>query len=387
MNSNLYLGREQTKIKHFILREYLKRFALIVGNFAKSITYVDCFSGPWNVRSQDLQDSSFAIAIDQLRKAKAILAEKGITLNLRCMFLENATGPYAKLLQFAEQIKDLEVKTRNDELEGSVPDILRFVGSAPSTFSFIFIDPTGWTGFGMDVIAPLLKLRPGEVLINFMTDYVRRFIDHPAQQTQNSFADLFGSAKFKNQVAGLTDPQEREDALLQAYAANVKKTGGFSHTCAATVLYPEVDRTYFHLIYATRNRKGIDVFKDVERRAMPVMEESRAEAKQRARISRTHQPELFSAAEMEHSRPIDQLRQRNLARAEPYLLEALKNRGRLSYEDAWDIALSLPLIWESDLRAWIKTWKENGLLKIEGMKPGQRVPKLNTDNVLVMNTT
>src|SRR2546426_12284655 len=87
---NLYEGREQTKVKHFILREYLERFALIVGTFAKSITYIDCFSGPWNLRSQDFRDSSFAIAIDQLKRAKATLSEKGKDLSLRCMFLEKA---------------------------------------------------------------------------------------------------------------------------------------------------------------------------------------------------------------------------------------------------------------------------------------------------------
>jgi len=82
---NFYEGREQTKIKHFILREYLERFALIVQSFANSITYIDCFSGPWNLQSQDFQDSSFAIAIDQLKRAKATLAEKGKQLALRCM--------------------------------------------------------------------------------------------------------------------------------------------------------------------------------------------------------------------------------------------------------------------------------------------------------------
>jgi three-Cys-motif partner protein len=304
-------------------------------------------------------------------------------LNLRCMFLERDKAAYTKLSQFVDQIEDVDVNTKNKQLEDSIPDILNFVRDAPGTFSFVFIDPTGWTGFGMNVIAPLLQLRPGEVLINFMTDYVRRFIDHPDKQAQKSFQDLFGSTKFKNRIVGLADPQDREDAILQAYAENVKKIGGFSHTCAATALYPQVDRSYFHLIYGTRNRKGVDVFKDVERRAMKVMEESRAEAKQRRRVSKTQQPELFTAQEMAHSRPIDKLRRRNLAEAEPFLLDELKKRGRLSYEQAWDMALSLPLVWESDLKLWINNWEERGMIKIEGLKPGQRVPRLKANNMLV----
>jgi hypothetical protein len=45
----------------------------------------------------------------------------------------------------------------------------------------------------MSKIAPLLKIEPGEVLINFMTEPIRRFLDSPQQQTQQSFEDLFGS--------------------------------------------------------------------------------------------------------------------------------------------------------------------------------------------------
>jgi three-Cys-motif partner protein len=203
-SENLYEGRDQTKVKHFILREYLERFALIVGSFAKSITYIDCFSGPWNLRSQDFRDSSFAIAIDQLKRAKATLSENGKDLSLRCMFLEKDAEAFARLETFISQVEDVEIRTKNDKLEGSIPDILSFVrDGGRGTFPFIFIDPTGWTGFAMDLIAPLLKLRPGEVLINFMTDYVRRFIDHPDQETRKSFADLFGTGDFKNQLQGL----------------------------------------------------------------------------------------------------------------------------------------------------------------------------------------
>jgi hypothetical protein len=57
-DKDLYVEREQTLVKHFILRKYLERFAHIVGTFADAITYVDCFSGPWNVRSEELKDSS-----------------------------------------------------------------------------------------------------------------------------------------------------------------------------------------------------------------------------------------------------------------------------------------------------------------------------------------
>src|SRR5262245_27545906 len=112
----LYVGREQTQVKHFILREYLRRFAHIIGTHWDTITYVDCFSGPWNVRSDDLRDSSFAIALEELRKARATHEEKGKSRNLRRLFLEKDPAAYAKLKEFADQVADAKVETRNAEL-------------------------------------------------------------------------------------------------------------------------------------------------------------------------------------------------------------------------------------------------------------------------------
>src|SRR5438128_3050039 len=96
---NLYAGREQTLVKHLILAKYLERFAHIIGFRWNSITYVDCFSGPWNVRSDDLKDSSFSIALEELRKAKETHRLKGKNLNLRCFFLEKDPSAYARLKQ------------------------------------------------------------------------------------------------------------------------------------------------------------------------------------------------------------------------------------------------------------------------------------------------
>ena len=75
-HGDLYTGREQTLVKHFILQKYLQRFAYIVGSHWDTLTYVDCFSGPWNARSENFEDSSFAIALKELRDARTTLAEQ-----------------------------------------------------------------------------------------------------------------------------------------------------------------------------------------------------------------------------------------------------------------------------------------------------------------------
>ena len=275
-NGDLYTGREQTLVKHIILKHYLERFAIIVGSHWDTLTYVDCFSGPWKVKSEKFEDSSFAIALEQLRKARDVHKERtGKTLKLRCFFLEKTPFAYAKLKQFAGEIDDVLIVTKNKKLENATQDILKFVQEGgPTSFHFIFIDPTGWSGFAMETIAPLLRLNPGEVLINFMTEHIRRFIESPQRQTQESFIKLFGSGQFKDKLKGL-DEKDREDAIVTAYSECVKRVGVFRYTSSAIVLHPKKNRTHFHLIYATRDLKGIQVFKEAEKKAMPVMEKNK----------------------------------------------------------------------------------------------------------------
>lgn len=97
-----YIGREQSQVKHYILEKYLQRFAHIIGSWSDTITYVDCFSGPWKTKAEDLSDTSFAIALKQLREARTTLQgqrQKG--LGIRCLFLEKDRRTYDRLKEYA----------------------------------------------------------------------------------------------------------------------------------------------------------------------------------------------------------------------------------------------------------------------------------------------
>ena len=386
-NGDLYTGREQTLVKHFILRNYLERFAIIVGSRWDTLTYVDCFSGPWKVKSEKFEDSSFSIAIEQLRKARDFHQKRtGGTLKLRCFFLEKTPSAYAKHKQFADRIDDVIIETKNKKLENAIQDILKFVQEGGSTsFSFIFIDPTGWSGFALETITPLLKLNPGEVLITFMTEHIRRFIEWPQKQNQASFIKLFGSGQFKDILRDL-DEKDREDAIVTAYCERVKNVGAFGYTSSAIILHPKKNRTHFHLIYATRVPKGIEVFKDAEKKAMSVMEKTRGEARQREREERTGQTELglFSGAVMhDPSAYFRSLRERYVFRARAEVLNLVQTKKQLTYDEAWASAMTFPLTWESDLKDWIHEWEQAGQLETTGMKERQRVPQLGQNIRLI----
>jgi len=49
-----YHGPEQAYIKHRLLKAYLERLFMIIGQHQSCIRYVDCFSGPWQEGSENL---------------------------------------------------------------------------------------------------------------------------------------------------------------------------------------------------------------------------------------------------------------------------------------------------------------------------------------------
>ncbi|MBM7112586.1 three-Cys-motif partner protein TcmP [Archangium primigenium] len=381
-----YEGREQTLVKHFILRKYLERFALIVGTKWKSITYVDGFSGPWNLKSENFEDSSFAIALEELRKARRVLERNGHELGIRCFFIEKNRQSHTLLKAYTDTIQHAHIETKNAPLEASIGDILSFIEKdRPKTFPFIFIDPKGWTGFSMTTIQPLLQSEPGEVLINFMTSHIKRFITSPLEQSHESFKQLFGSDGFREKLAGRAE-QDREDAAVSFYMQCLKRAGKFRHVCCAIVLHPEFDKTHFHLIYATRNAKGVEVFKEVEKKAMQNMEEARATVQKRKQEKQSgQQSSFFQETPLRSSRHYDLLRERYLDKCQRQLKKWLSERSRVSYDDAWAFALMAPMVWESDLREWLDEWSEQGLLTVKNRPPRSRVLARNKGILLEWN--
>jgi hypothetical protein len=208
-----------------------------------------------------------------------------------------------------------------------------------------------------------------------MTSHIRRF--------PQSFGDLLDSPQLTEKLAGLTG-LERDDALITEYMAQLKRAGKFPYVLPAIVLHPENDRTHFHLIYATRHPKGVEAFKDTEKRAMEEMERIREKAQRRRREERTRQQEfLFGAAEIPQSHHYNSLRDHYLDLAREAVLNRLRQQRRLIYDSAWLLALSQPLVWESDLRNWLKEWKEEGRLQLEGLQRLERVPKRDSSHFLI----
>jgi three-Cys-motif partner protein len=381
LEPELYVGREQTLIKHFILKSYLERFSRIIGYAGWStINYVDCFSGPWESRADDYRDTSFGIALRVLTETREELRQRKRAVDVRCFFLERSSKRYKRLAEYVDAFEGVESSHKNRKLEDAIDDILDFARGGANSFTFIFIDPTGWTGFPLEKITPLLRIRPGEVLINLMSGFVGRFAEHPNNEARDTIKQLLNE-DVADAVADVHG-QDREDELLRTYIRGVKRAGDFEWVGAAIVFKPDIEATNFHLIYGTRGPKGIEKFKEVERKAMQFTEEVRAEAKaRRAEERRGGQKELLPAADMHPSVRMQKVREHYLTRARSHLRKVLEKKSTLSYESAWHAAVVAPLVWRHDVDEWILKWRDEGRLEIRGMTSRQKKP--HDDNVIV----
>jgi three-Cys-motif partner protein len=385
VDARLYEGREQTYVKHVILDHYLAKFAHIIGSWADTITYVDGFSGPWNSVSEEFKDSSFWIAIERLREARRNLQESsGRTFKIRCFFVEESQSAFNKLQSFTQAITDVEVKALRSTFETAIPKIVEFTSKLPGTnFLFLLLDPKGWTGFSMDKIRILLEREPSEVLVNFMTSHIKRFLELEDDVTQEQFGQLFGDRNFRSVIAGLQG-FDREYAAVEAYSSSLGKAGNFTYVCKAMVLKSSRDETHYHLIYATRHPRGVEVFKSAERTAMIAMEGARASAHQRARQKKTGQLDLLSAFDLHNTSHFEFLRTYFLNRAEKAIRERIVSAKKVPYDKLWDLAMRFPVVWTKDLNNSLREWNEAGAIVCENMPRGTRTPKLGSKIIVTL---
>lgn len=376
MDWSTYAGREQTGVKHFVLRQYLQRLAYKIGYYGGTLNYVDGFAGPWKQATDDLSDTSPFIAIHELRWARDGLVAAGRPrLRVRCLFIEKDPHAYAELERATSDIEGVEVTTLQGEFEEHIDEVRRFGQVGSKAFAFNFIDPTGWTGFGLQAITPLLQQDRCEVLINFMMKDIKRFIDDEASSARSTFIDLFGSLDRLGHWREL-EGSDREDAIVGTYCEQVKAAGRFTHVGNAVVLHPEHDRTHFHLVHATRSLTGLQVFREVEGKAMEAQEQAHDQARQRARVEKRGQTELFAASVLGSSYQ-GELRVRYQGKARGEVKAALTEaEGKpILYDLLMGLALSFPMTGERELKGWLKEWRAAGLVSYLGLPQGGRVPK------------
>ncbi len=362
-----YKDREQTYLKHFFLERYLETVAYHIGFSQKEFVFVDCFSGPWRAADEEFGDTSIRIALERLNSVLLGLAKHHKYPVIRAIFVEKSPSAFKTLQQLLEDHRgDIKTMALPGTFEENIGRILKLVGA---TFTFFFVDPTGPNGFAMENLRPILQRPKGEVMINFMYDFINRFLSFQSSSNEDSLDKLFGTPNWRS----LRDTPRRESELVELYVDQVRATGGFRYATSSRVLKPLHDRAYFHLVYPTRSPKGIEKFREVEKKVVFEQELVRRRVQREHRENKSGQAEMDFASSIP-SRALRDEREHQLQRAHSRVLELLQG-GPVRYEDLQPRILELPLVWNSDLNEFLVEGRQSGRFIVTGLGPRERTPK------------
>ncbi|WP_328525643.1 three-Cys-motif partner protein TcmP [Kribbella sp. NBC_00359] len=130
--------------------------------------------------------------------------------------------------------------------------------------TFAFVDPFGWTGLPMKLLAELLNHKSCEVFINFMVGFINRFIEHP-DQTEN-MNELFGLDA--EQVLADFDGTGRVAHLRDVYIRQLVEVAGFPYV-RWFAMKNSTGNVGYYLIHGTRHILGVEKMKDAMWKTAP----------------------------------------------------------------------------------------------------------------------
>lgn len=370
-----YTGREQAYVKHYFLATYIERLVHKVAGSYDEIVYVDGFSGPWQNDGDDFADTSFGIALQALRAAKASWKVLGRDIKMKAILVERKASSHAALLTLQPKFPDITIQPLHADFRSAVSNIKS--GIPANAFAFILIDPKGWR-IPIEAIAPLLSRPNTEILFNFMFDFINRAASMSAPVTVNGLDELLPVDGWREALAEIDTklpesdrPAARKVVLIDAFRRVLRDRGGYPYVAEIPVLRPVKDRTLYSLVYATRNSKGIEVFRDCQIKTIREQEVVRGAAKVARNIEDSGQGDMFGTTHGFGPDLISQFLQSEQGKAEELLL-ALANGSK--WGSIWPEVLTHHAVRRTELNVIAARLRKEGKLVFPNWQAGKRVP-------------
>jgi three-Cys-motif partner protein len=371
--AELYVGREQTFIKHAFLRRYLETLAVKVlyGGW-DAFNYVDGFAGPWNVRDEEgCSDASFGVAVDLLETVRKFVEprRRGPKLKVRFYLCEKDPDAVARLRIYAQRKDDIEIHVFEGAFEDNLDQIARRI---PDGFTFTFIDPTNWV-VRIEEVCAFLKGRTGEFLFNFMTEEVSRHSVNP--KVAHQFGDFVGDPNWEDTAKQLPAGLKGEVRVLHLLKDAFRSHGVATHLPDFSILKPLVDREKMRLMLGTNRPEGVKLFRDVH----GTVEREEFKSRREAKATKTSQDQLFSADDY----ALHEQGQRGIgckryqALSEQLISEALLERRAVEFSSlCLEVMERFPMK-ETHVKDLCRDMKARGLLNLE-LKPRAKKPSDGT---------
>jgi three-Cys-motif partner protein len=373
-----YHGREQSFLKHRVLREYLVGWGLKLGSVGRNrrvrLCYVDGFAGPWKTKSANLNDTSIAIGLDALEEAAQVWRDKGAHVDVEAAFIEKDDSAYADLKQYIDtRPGTVKSFTRHGEFGTFVPELQRWLGNDAG---LIFVDPTGWKGAAMRFIAPLVAGNSRrDVLVNVMFDHINRFKDDTRAFLRTQMSDFFGLGNSE-----LPDGLD-EEQLFALYRAKLKELCGIPHAADLAIPHPTMARTKFRLVVGGKAPEVLSLFRDIEKKVIgseaAVVRETATVRETERRTGQLSLLEAPPATDVHY----DSLHDQGIRDAPGTLLSKLETTRGVTFGSVWPEMLEALHVTRAELGRIAWELHKRGEIKITNVKPRERT--VNDNHLLL----
>ena len=238
----------QTKIKHFVFKEYFDRWVKILGRW-NELNYFDCYAGCGAyIEDKEIYFGSPVLATEIVEKNKENLGRK-----VNVVLIEEDKD---NIKNIGKIFKYKGLKTEPIVIEGTFDTAInKILDEAKGNLNptFFFIDPFGFK-IKFQTLKRIISTPKSEILLNFMFTQINRFLIEELDSTLN---DLFGCKDWQSlrSLRGI----EREQGIVNLYQTQLKKITKFAFPYRLS--FADRDRTYYYLFHLTNHLKGCTIMK------------------------------------------------------------------------------------------------------------------------------
>ena len=257
-----HLGRvtwpieEHTIAKHRLLESYLGAWLPILATQSEGLNYIDGFAGPGEYSGGE--EGSPVIAIRTATQHRQRLKS-----DIHFLFIENHPARAEHLAEvlnrrFPELPQGWSFHVETAAFDRSVSSILdEFeLHGARLAPTLVFVDPFGFTEFPMATLRRILSSQHCELFVTFMSGFVSRFV---GPERGPALDVLFGSSDWVGAAA--RSGRERVDFLVGLYEKQLAAVPAEVFVRSFEIC-DRNDRTLYHLVFATKNLRGLEEMKE-----------------------------------------------------------------------------------------------------------------------------
>ena len=243
---------EQTQVKHKVLGAYSRIWIAKLGCRSNTL-FFDCHGG---CGAYIKDDGSIHYGSSIIVKMIGDEVNEKRTFKTGVINCEIEKRYYDNFLNVVKDIGSVKIASYNDCFENVVKhsNVVKLYKQYPTLF---LVDPFGYN-FAISDLSELMNSFGNEIIVNFMFDFINRFISKP--ELEEVLTSFFGSDEWKQAIS--LSGQQRETFLVNLFRSKLKEITGAKYVFSYRLCYPNKDQTYYYLIHATNHIDGITLMKD-----------------------------------------------------------------------------------------------------------------------------